>query len=94
MLPEWSKDSTILPIYEDGKYKYVDFSHGFFYDTAVNPVQSVLAEVDKRGDEPLMPGLITGLNRAMARLVDPFISESIWFGTVADLFIRDGSNKR
>ena len=48
VLPEWSKDSTILPIYEDGKYKYVDFSHGFFYDTAVNPVQSVLAEVDKR----------------------------------------------
>ena len=90
MLPEWSKDSTILPVYENGKYKYVDFSHGFFYDTAVNPVQSLLAAVDKKGDQPLMPALVEGLSRGMARLVEPFVSESIWFGTVADAFIRKG----
>jgi hypothetical protein len=93
MLPEWSKDSTILPVYENGKYKYVDFSHGFFYDTAVNPVQSVLAQVDKKGDQPLMVGLIEGLSRAMARLVEPFISESIWLGTVLDSFARKGETR-
>ena len=35
VLPTWSEDNTILPVYEDGKYKYIDFSHGFFYDTMI-----------------------------------------------------------
>jgi len=28
-VPGWSADNTILPIYENGKYKYIDFSHSF-----------------------------------------------------------------
>ena len=47
VLPTWSEDNTILPVYENGKYKYIDFSHGFFYDTMIQPVQTVLAQLYK-----------------------------------------------
>jgi hypothetical protein len=90
LLPSWSQDSTILPIYEDGKYKYIDFSHGFFYDTMTNPVQSVLAQVDAKSEEPLVTGLVHGITRATARFMEPFISESIWFSVLNDLLIRNG----
>jgi hypothetical protein len=55
MLPTWSEDNTILPVYENGKYKYIDFSHGFFYDTMTQPVQTVLSGVQKNPDQPLVP---------------------------------------
>ena len=45
-LPEWSRESTIIPQKDkDGNYYYTDFSHGFAYDTVVNPIQSVVANV-------------------------------------------------
>jgi hypothetical protein len=90
ILPSWSQDSTILPVYEDGKYKYIDFSHGFFYDTMTNPVQSVLAQVDAKPEEPLVTGLVHGITRATARFMEPFISESIWFSVLNDILIRNG----
>ena len=60
MLPTWSEDNTILPIYENGKYKYIDFSHGFFYDTMTQPVQTVLSSV-QNPDQPLVPSLLEGM---------------------------------
>ena len=56
-VPSWSRDNTLLPVYENGKYKYIDFSHGFFYDTVVNPIQSVLAEVDAKDEKPFIEGV-------------------------------------
>ena len=45
-LPDWSKNSTILPIRtEDGELKYIDFSHGNAYDVAIRPLQTLLNEV-------------------------------------------------
>ena len=39
-VPDWSKNSTIVPIRtEDGKLKYIDFSHANAYDTLTRPVQ-------------------------------------------------------
>ena len=52
-VPDWSKNSTIVPIRtEDGKLKYVDFSHANAYDTLTRPVQTVLnAVAEGRTDE-------------------------------------------
>ena len=91
MLPEWSEDSTIIPIKKDGKYYYVDFSHGFFYDTVSQVPAAVLSQVDQKAEEPLITGIATGLAKAVGRLVDPFISESIYVGTVLDIFVRNGT---
>ena len=97
MLPEWSGDSTIIPIKRDGKYYYADFSHGFFYDTVSQIPASVLSQVDQSmrlGDnEPLVTGIAQGLFKAIGQLIDPFISESIYIGTVLDIFVRNGTRE-
>jgi hypothetical protein len=92
-VPWFSKDSTILPVYVDGKYKYIDFSRGYFYDTIINPVQSIINAVEQDKDSPLIPRLIDGFGRASHRLVEPFISEAIWIGGIADLFMRGGETR-
>ena len=73
MVAPWSVDSTLLPyVNEDGSYGYVDFSHGFFYDTVTNPVQSIVNAVHANQDQPLVTGLAEGMVRAIGRLVEPF----------------------
>ena len=47
ILPVWSEDNTIIGVYEDGKYKYIDFSHGCFYDTMIQPINTIVANVEK-----------------------------------------------
>ena len=68
ILPTWSEDNTIIGVYEDGKYKYIDFSHGFFYDTMIAPVNTVVVKVDQAKrepeDGPLVEGFITGNNKS------------------------------
>ena len=94
MLPTWSEDSTILPIYENGKYKYIDFSHGFFYDTMTAPVQTVLSTVQNGGpDAPLVPMILDSMVKAGGKVLDPFIGEAIWTGVVLDIFARGGVTK-
>ena len=94
ILPVWSEDNTIIGVYEDGKYKYIDFSHGFFYDTMIQPVNTIVANVEKakqaNENDPLIVGFVNGLTRAMGKVLEPFFSESIWFGAVADVMIRNG----
>jgi hypothetical protein len=94
ILPVWSEDNTIIGVYEDGKYKYIDFSHGFFYDTMIQPVNTIIANVEKaktaNEDDPLIVGFANGLIRAMGKVLEPFFSESIWFGAVSDIMIRNG----
>ena len=90
-LPEWSRESTIIPSKDkDGNYYYTDFSHGFAYDTVVNPIQSVIANVEAGKEQPLIQGMIRGTTRALGRFLDPFISESIWVQALNDLYSRGG----
>ncbi len=93
VLPTWSEDNTILPVYEDGKYKYIDFSHGFFYDTMIEPVQTTLSQVQRNPDQPLVPQLLDGIVKSTGKVFQPFIQESIWIGTVLDIFARKGRTK-
>ena len=94
ILPTWSEDNTIIGVYEDGKYKYIDFSHGFFYDTMIAPVNTVVVKVDQAkrepDDGPLVQGFITGITKAMGKVLEPFVSESIWLQAVADVTLRNG----
>ena len=94
MVAPWSEDSTLLPyVNEDGSYGYVDFSHGFFYDTVVNPIQAVTAQVDKYENEPLTVGMGRGIMKAMSRLLKPFVDESIWMGVAMDVLVRNGETR-
>ena len=92
-VPYFSENSTLLPVYEDGKYKYIDFSRAFFYDVVTAPVQTAFTEMNRREDEGVIPSLAIGLTKAFAQLADPFVSESIWISGVADLYFRKGKTK-
>ena len=97
-VPWFSKDSTLIPVYEDGKYKYIDFSRAFFYDVVTSPFQTMFTEMNRRKaadeDDPVIPAMVVGLTKAIGRFIEPFVSESIWVGGVADIYMRGGVTKR
>ena len=95
-VPNWSKNSTILPIKKkDGSFEYVDFSHANAYDTLIRPLQTVVnrvAEGDKDNDG-IVNDFIGGTFEAMKEFASPFISESIWTEAVTDLLVRGGRTR-
>jgi hypothetical protein len=96
-LPEWSKNSTILPVRDEetGDLKYVDFSHGNPYDTAIRPINTVLNNVQQgiTDEKTLMPGLLRGMYEAAGELASPFISEAIYTQALVDLTLRGGRTR-
>ena len=95
-LPEWSKNSTILPIRsDDGDLKYIDFSHGNAYDVATRPIQTLINEVQKgiTDEEQLLPGVLRGMAQAAGELASPFISEAIYTEAALDIITRGGRTK-
>ena len=92
-VPWFSADSTILPIYIDGEYKYIDFSRGYFYDTITSPIQSVINQVEANKDKPTTPMIVEGMVRAVGRFLDPFVSEAMWVGGILDIFVRKGETR-
>ena len=93
-LPEWSKNSTILPIKDPntGEYKYIDFSHGNAYDTLSRPFRTLLNNVQAgiEDEKVLMEGFSKGILEAAGELVDPFVSESIFTEAALDILARGG----
>ena len=92
-VPEWSKNSTLVPIRgDDGKLKYVDFSHANAYDTMVRPFVTMLNNVrdGAKEEEPVMESLMQGIFEATKELGSPFISEAIWTQAATDIIYRKG----
>ena len=95
-LPEWSKNSTILPMRDDDdNLKYIDFSHGFAYDTLTRPFQTILNAVasGETNEEALMESFMKGLATSTAELGQPFIAESIWTEAFLDVIRGGGKTK-
>ena len=96
-LPEWSKNSTILPIRDEdtGQLKYVDFSHGNAYDTAIRPITTLLNNVQEgiRDENVLMRGVINGMTQAAGEMASPYISEAIYTQAMVDLTLRGGRTR-
>ena len=94
LVAPWSTGSTLIPIIdEEGNYRYIDFSGAFFYDTVLNPVQQTISQAEIQNTEPLIPAMMDGMVKALDRLLEPFFGESIYYGLVADLFIRGGVDR-
>jgi len=96
-VPDWSKNSTILPIKDKktGEFKYIDFSHGNAYDTLSRPIQTVLNAVaeGRTDNDGIMDDFLKGLVVATKELGAPFISESIWTEAATDILIRGGRTR-
>jgi hypothetical protein len=59
-----------------------------------NPIQAMFTELNRDEDRPVIPAMTLGLVKAFARLVEPFVSESIWIGGVLDIYARGGQTKQ
>jgi len=95
-VPKWSKNSTLIPMKgEDGKFKYIDFSHMNAYDTLTRPIQTVINRVQagEQDKDGIMDDFILGLFESTKELGAPFITESIWTEALADLYIRGGETR-
>ena len=96
-VPNWSKNSTLIPIRdkETGKLKYIDFSHANAYDVIYKPIQSVLNAVSEgRTDKDgIMDDFMKGLITASSEIGKPFVEESIWVAAITDLFVREGRSR-
>ena len=81
-LPEWSKNSTIVPIRDDetGELKYMDFSHTNAYDLMARPFRTLALSVQdaRQNDQTVLAGFARGLDEAVTELASPFVAESIW----------------
>ena len=89
----YAEGDVIVPIYEDGKYKIINLSNGYFYDTMINPIMTVISHIDTHPEEPLLKALATGMAIAAGKELEPFIGESIWLQAVLDVFARNGLDK-
>ena len=95
-VPKWSKNSTLIPLKgDDGKFKYIDFSHMNAYDTLTRPIQTVINRVQsgEQDKDGIMDDFILGLFESTKELADPFITESIWTEALADLYMRGGETR-
>lgn len=94
-LPSFSEDSTLF-VYKDekGDIKYIDTSGAMVYDTIVNPIQSVVAGVERERvfdeDDPLIKGVLKGLAGGVGRFISPYVNESIYLNMINNLFVRNG----
>jgi len=80
---------------EEGNLKYIDFSHGFAYDTLIRPVQTILNAVaaGETNEDALMTSFVKGIATSTAELGQPFIAESIWTEAFLDVLRGGGKTK-
>ena len=93
---KWSKNSTLIPLRgEDGKLKYIDFSHMNAYDTLTRPIQTLINRVQsgEQDKDGIMDDFMMGLFESTKELALPFISESIWTEALSDLYMRGGETR-
>jgi hypothetical protein len=94
MVPDWSKNSTLIPVGRDekGYLKYTDFSYNNAYDTLIRPFQAVVNALNTgAGDkDSLMKALGTGMTDSLAEIMKPYATESIYTEALIDSTIRRG----
>jgi len=93
-VPDWSKNSTLVPTGRDekGYLKYIDFSYANPYDVLIRPFNSILNQIaeGKETKESLSKALGEGLIQGATELLQPFTSESIFTEALVDSTIRRG----
>jgi hypothetical protein len=94
-VPEWSKNSTLVPIRgDDGELKYIDFSHANAYDTMIRPITTIINNIQNGDDDrTIVQNIFKGMFEATQETLSPFVSEAIWTQAATDIFIRGGRTR-
>jgi hypothetical protein len=97
MVPEWSKNSTLVPMGRDkqGYLKYMDFSYSNAYDTLIRPVMAIYRGLGQAGQnqQSLMQSLGVGMADSMTEILKPYATESIYTEALIDSVFRLGVGK-
>lgn len=104
--PDYQKNSTLIPLTESdekGNFKYFNFSYTNPYDSMIRPINAVLnaygngtltnQSASRIVYNALIYDTLNNTPGALTEFFDPFVSESIGAGAVADLTIRGGKTK-
>ena len=104
--PDYQKNSTLIPLTksdEKGNFKFFNFSYTNPYDAMIRPINAVLnaygngtltnQSASRIVYNSLIYDSLTGTPGALTEFFNPFISESIGAGAIADLTIRGGKTK-
>lgn len=93
-VPEWSKNSTLLPVGRDenGYIKYVDFSYSNAYDTLIRPFNAVANALvqGEANKDSVAEALGVGIQDSISEILQPYTSESIFTEALVDSTIRRG----
>jgi hypothetical protein len=94
-LPDWSKNSSIVPIKQGGQLYFIDFSHSNAYDLLMRPARAAINGFNQsqENEEAVLKSIGDAGFQAIAELAQPFVSESIiteWYG---DVLFRGGEQK-
>ena len=94
-LPEWSQDSSLIPIRQGGELYYIDFSHTNAYDTLTLPFRAAVNGFGAARDEgqSILESFDDAALRAAVKFSSPFVEESIATKFMADVFLRGGQSK-
>ena len=94
-LPEWSQDSSLIPIKQNGEIYYVDFSHTNAYDTLTLPFRAAINGFGAAREEgqSLLESFDDAAYRAAIKFASPFVEESIATKFIADVTLRGGQSK-
>ena len=96
-VPEWSKNSTLLPTGRDknGYLKYIDFSYSNAYDGLTRPFRAILNNMSETEmkETSLKEALGKGMTEGFLELMEPFTSESIFTEALMDSTFRRGIGK-
>jgi len=91
-LPDWSKDSTLIPIKQGNQLYYIDFSHTNAYDILTLPLRAAMNGYDAARDQG--QGVIQSFDdavfRAAGKFAAPFVEESIATQFILDVTARGG----
>ena len=96
-VPEWSKNSTLIPVGRDknGYLRYLDFSYSNAYDTLTRPVQSVYNAIAQGAntEESMKEAAGKGMMTAAKELLKPFAEESIFTQALTESVFGRGVGK-
>jgi hypothetical protein len=94
-LPNWSKNSHIVPIKQGGELYYIDFSHTNAYDLLTRPARAAINAFNQgvENEESVLQSVQNAGWEALGELAQPFLSESIITEWMLDVSARGGKKK-
>jgi len=94
-LPEWSKNSTLIPIKQDGQLYFIDFSHTNAYDFLTRPLRAAWNGMAEgiENEEGVLRSIDNAAIEGSKEFFQPFLEESIITKFYGDMFLRGGMTR-